>query len=268
MAVAVSWAKQISLFGLLNLLSGALVPPAGAQDLFLADAHIVDPAKQEIRAGNLLILAGRIVGEPAAVPADFEGTTLSASGKWVIPGLVDLHTHSYGNMAPGNTFDSPGTAAIAERMLTAGVTAFLDLFGREDDLYALRERQRVGEAPGADLFASLSCLTATEGHCTEYGVPTRTMNSPEEARHVVADLAKKRPDAIKIVYAPTGRMPSIDKKTLVAARRFGVAPGDEANLVVLEASPIPEIENTQEIVHVIHHGVLVGREGGKRPKTE
>ncbi len=424
----------------LTLLAGALAWPAGAQDLFLADAHIVDPAKREIRRGNLLVLGGRIVGEPSSVPADFDGPALDVSGKWIIPGLVDLHTHSYGNMAPGNVFDTPGTAAIAVRMLEAGVTAFLDLFGSEDGLYTLRERQRSGEAPGADLFASLSCLTATAGHCTEYGVPTRTMDSAVEARSVVTDLVKKRPDVVKIVYAPTGRMPSIDRATLAAAittasengiktvihvntwqdvwdaveagasaithvpdrepvpekvkrlmaergvrhiptlavqtdfryfvaqpspldsplaralapesvltayrdyepserapahaagaaerearvlasvralsdagvtmltgtdsgnygtiqgfsihrellkmvqagltpwqalaaatvnageflgRRFGVATGDEANLVVLEASPIAEIGNTQKIAHVIHHGVLVGRGGGE-----
>jgi len=201
----------------LALLLGSLAAPVSAQDLFLADVQIVDPAKQEIRHANLLILDGRIAGEPSAPPADFEGTTLDASGQWVIPGLVDLHTHAYGNMAPGNTFDSPGTAAIAERMLTAGVTAFLDLFGDEDALFALRESQRAGEVGGADLFASLSCLTATEGHCTEYGVKTRTMDSPDEARSVVDDLALKAPDVVKIVYSPTGRMPSVDRETLAAA---------------------------------------------------
>ncbi len=199
------------------LLVTTLALPAAAQDLYLTGANVVDPAKREIRRANLLVLDGKIAGEPAGAPSDFKGETLDATGKWVIPGLVDLHTHSYGNMAPGNTFDSTGTAVTAQRMLRAGVTAFLDLFGLEDALQTLRERQRAGEVPGADIFASLSCLTATEGHCTEYGIPTRTMNSPEEARSVVADLALKRPDVVKVVYAPTGRMPSVDKATLAAA---------------------------------------------------
>ncbi len=201
----------------LALFAVTLAAPVGAQDLYLAGANIVDPAKQEIRRANLLVLDGTIAGEPTAPPENFQGATIDLAGKWIIPGLVDLHTHSYGNMAPGNTFDSPGTAGVAERMLQAGVTAFLDLFGLEDALYTLRERQRAGEAPGADLFASLSCLTATAGHCTEYGIPTRTMNSPDEARGVVADLAQKRPDVVKVVYSPTGRMPSVDKATLTAA---------------------------------------------------
>jgi len=147
--------------------------PALAQDLFLTGARVVDPAAREVRT-----------------------------------------------MAPGRVFDSPGTAGTARRMLYAGVTGFLDLFGHEQMLYDLREQQRAGtvdSAGGAELFASLSCLTAPEGHCTEYGVETRVMSTPEEAREVVADLARKRPDVVKIVYAPSGRMPSIDKATLAAA---------------------------------------------------
>lgn len=191
--------------------------PLLAQDLFLTNARIVDPAAQEIRDGNLLIQGGVIIGSPDRAPDDFTGETIDVEGQWVIPGLNDLHTHAYGNMAPGNTFDSPGTAIVARRMLYAGVTGFLDLFGREDVLYELRAQQRAGEAEGADVYASLSCLTATEGHCTEYGIETRTMDSPDEARAVVADLAAKKPDVVKIVYSPTGEMPSIDRATMAAA---------------------------------------------------
>ena len=43
-------------------------------------------------------------------------------------------------------------------------------------------------------------------------------------------------------------------------REWGVAVGDEANLVILDASPIEDIRNTKKIHQVIHHGRLVGRE--------
>lgn len=193
--------------------------PAGApaQDLFLTHARIVDPAAEEIREGNLLILEGRIVGSPEEAPADFTGETIDLGGRWVIPGLVDLHTHSYGNAAPGGAADFVGTARVAKRMLYAGVTAFLDLFGPEDGLVSVRARQRSGDLVGADIFASLSCLTATKGHCSEYGQPTRLMDSPEDARRQVSGLAEKKPDVVKIVYAPAGRMPSIDRETLATA---------------------------------------------------
>ena len=43
-------------------------------------------------------------------------------------------------------------------------------------------------------------------------------------------------------------------------KSFGVQPGDEANLVVLSASPIEDIRNTEKIEMVIHHGKVVDRE--------
>jgi len=191
------------------------VTNAAAGDLRLINANIVDPKAGEIRTGELWVQDGIIVD--ADETSEFEGEVIDLEGKWVIPGLNDLHTHAYGNMAPGGVFDSPGTEVVAKRLLYAGVTGFLDLFGDEETLFTLRERQSNGEFIGATVFASLSCLTATEGHCTEYGVATRVMDSPEDAREVVSDLAKKNPDVIKVVYAPSGRKPSIDKATLNAA---------------------------------------------------
>lgn len=43
-------------------------------------------------------------------------------------------------------------------------------------------------------------------------------------------------------------------------RSYGVRPGDEANLVVLNASPLDDIRNTQTIHSVIHRGRIVDRE--------
>ena len=43
-------------------------------------------------------------------------------------------------------------------------------------------------------------------------------------------------------------------------RAFGNGNGDEANLIVLDGSPIEDIRNTQRIAMVIHHGTIVDRE--------
>jgi imidazolonepropionase-like amidohydrolase len=191
--------------------------PSLDEGLLLTNAYVVDPASQEVRKTNVLIREGMIVAAPDRVPRGFSGQIVNLDGKWIIPGLNDMHTHSYGNQIPGEASDSPGTEVVARRLLYAGVTGFLDLFGDEATLYQLRARQDAGEIGGADIFASLSCLTATAGHCTEYGVPTRTMDSPDEARRVVADLAKKQPDVIKIVYQPSDDQPSINRETFAAA---------------------------------------------------
>lgn len=188
-----------------------------SEGLLLTNAYVVDPASREVRKSNLLIRDGMILASPDQVPPGYSGQIVDLDGKWVIPGLNDMHTHSFGNQVPGEASDSPGTEVVARRLLYAGVTGFLDLFGDEETLYELRSRQDAGEVGGADIFTSLSCLTATEGHCTEYGVPTRVMDSPDDARRVVADLANKQPDVIKIVYQPSDDQPSISRETFAAA---------------------------------------------------
>jgi imidazolonepropionase-like amidohydrolase len=192
--------------------------PITSQEVFLQGGSVVDPAAREIRVQNLLLRDGRIVDTPSDVPAGFSGEVVDVSGRWIIPGLVDLHTHSFGNQAPGaNASEFLGTPVVARRMLYAGVTAFLDLFGLEDQIFFVRNTQRENHTPGADIFAAGPCITAPAGHCSEYGIPTRLISTPEEAREQVTELAAKDPDVVKIVYSPTGRMPSVDRATMTAA---------------------------------------------------
>jgi len=225
------------------------VAPLAAQDLVLTNARIVDPATREITTGALWIEDGRIAGRGEMAPVDAPGERIDLEGRWVIPGLNDLHTHSFGNMAPGGAMDGAGTQQIAMRVLRAGVTSFLDLFGMEDYILSLRDRQRSGEIGGAEIFAAGPCFTATDGHCSEYGIPTRLIDTPEDARREVAELAPKRPDVVKVVYdhydyGPRS-MPTVDRPTFEAL----VATAREHELPVL--------------VHVgtwedVRHAVLAG----------
>jgi imidazolonepropionase-like amidohydrolase len=188
-----------------------------AQELVLTNVQIVDPAAKTIVKGALWIEGGRIVGGGAEAPAGAKGERIDLKGRWLIPGLVDLHVHSFGNTAPPNVADALGTEGVAMRVLRAGVTAFLDLFGAEEDvILRLRDRQRAGEIGGADIFAAGPCFTAPNGHCSEYGIATRLIDSPDDARRQLAELAPKRPDVVKVVYDHAIRRPSIDRPTLEA----------------------------------------------------
>jgi imidazolonepropionase-like amidohydrolase len=198
----------------------ATAASGAAQDLYLRGGTLVDPRTETERVASLLIVDGRVAGTPDEAPQGFDGEVIDANGLFVLPGLHDLHTHSFGNGGPtratGEMFGTPGTL---QRALAVGVVGVLDLFNAEDVILGMRDRQREDPTtvPGADLFAAGPCITATAGHCTEYGLPTRVIDSPEDARRELAELAPKRPDVVKLVHHTGGRMPTIDAATLEAA---------------------------------------------------
>ncbi len=208
------------LIGLLAVIGAVLPSAATGQDLALTNARVVDPVSRTVTEGTLLVQEGRVtaLGSDVAVPAGVE--TRDVEGRWVMPALFDLHTHSFGNSAPGGAVQMTGPGGTANLALYAGVKGYLDLFSPEDMILGMRDMQRSSGGTGADIYASGPCLTATGGHCSEYGVPTRLVDSPEDVRREIAQLAPKKPDVVKVVYDNNvygGRsMPTVDRATLAA----------------------------------------------------
>ncbi len=194
-----------------------VVPAAQAQRLLLANAQIVDPVSRTIHPGAISINDGKIVDVLGTTPSEFNGTVVDLGGKYVIPGLNDMHVHSFGNLAPGNQMQYLGPVDAARVMLYCGVTGFLDLFSPEDQIFAARDRQRSAGMLGADIFCAGPILTCTGGHGTEYGMPTRIINTPADAVREVTSLAARHPDVVKIVYDHAFTMPTISQPTLIAA---------------------------------------------------
>jgi imidazolonepropionase-like amidohydrolase len=179
-----------------------------AQDLVFTNARIIDPASRSVVNGALWIQGGRIVGKSAQAPADAPDKRIDLGGKFVMPALVDMHVHSFGDNPLGQRLDRGGTQETAERVLRAGVTVFLDLGnpGVIHGYFVHRELVRLQEA-GLSTWDALAASTTTAG---------KFLN-----------------------------------------RKFGVQPGDEANLLVLAASPLENIANTQAIELVIQRGRVV-----------
>jgi imidazolonepropionase-like amidohydrolase len=212
--------------------NGSLAQPEpDSTSLLLTNARLVDPETKTVRRGALRIEGERIAAVLDRAPAEFNGRVLDLDGKWVLPGLVDAHVHSWGNAGPAfqrrQMLQTSGTAKV---MLYSGVTAFLDLFSPEDYIFDLRNRQRsqgflgaqsetTSSLPlGADIYAAGPILTCPDGHGTEYGAPTRTLTGPGDARQTVDSLAARNPDVVKLAYHPyrTDRYPSIGRATMTA----------------------------------------------------
>jgi imidazolonepropionase-like amidohydrolase len=206
--------------GAVTLIAALVGQSVGAQDLYISNARVLNVGSRTESTRNVLIREGKIAGFPATRPSGFRGPVIDAGGRWVMPALSDMHTHSVGNFRPPGGFQFMSPEEISRADLYAGVARYLDLFSLEDSIFAARTSRRSAKTPGADIFAAGPCLTATRGHCSEYGVPTRIVDTPADATREVNDLAKKKPDVVKVVYDHQkygGRsMPTIDRATLEA----------------------------------------------------
>lgn len=85
----------------------------GKYDLIVKGGRVIDPSRKLDAMRDVAIANGRI----AAIEANIQGTadeTIDASGKLVVPGLIDIHTHA------ARMKDWPG------RCLADGVTGLID----------------------------------------------------------------------------------------------------------------------------------------------
>jgi imidazolonepropionase-like amidohydrolase len=185
--------------------------------VFVGDGRVIE-------TGSVLVRTGRIAAVyegPGPDAATLKAEVVEASGKTILPGLIDAHVHLG---APGGIYaDAKDVAAeaIAERALAqylySGVTTVKSTGDALDGSIALRKRTGDGDLLGAELVVSGPLFTTEGGHGTEYfswlegpakaaaqDQFVRTPKSPDQAREQVRQLKTAGVDAIKAVLE-TGR---------------------------------------------------------------
>lgn len=184
--------------------SGAASPAADsdpANDALIRDVRVFDGAKT--RAGmQVLVRDGRIVAVGAKVKAPADVAVVDGRGKTLLPGLIDSHTHSWGD---------------AQRdALRFGVTTELDMLGDWNRLPDLkRQRASLARSELADLWSAGAAVTAPGGHGTQYGMPVPTLTPDGDAAAFVGARLDEGSDYIKIIledmsaYSDTRRIPTI-----------------------------------------------------------
>ena len=162
-----------------------------------------------VPSGTILVRDGRIaaVGSGVAVPA---GTRIiDGSGKYVIPGLADMHTHLFSD--GDEVHDSAGPAEIGV-MLANGITVARLMIGTPEHL-VLRGAVADGKVAGPQLWVGSPQLT---GRPSENAIVVTT---PDEARAAVRTAAGAGYDFIKLTMFIT--KPVYDA-TIDEARRIGI----------------------------------------------
>jgi len=178
--------------------ASVLPPPAGAQParaplargaLVITNVTVVPmTADTVLRGRTVLVRDGRIAAissAAAAIPAD--ARRIDGSGKFLIPGLADMHTHLYSD---DEVPDSLGKYEVGV-LLANGITAARLMIGTPAQLTLRREIQ-AGHVLGPQLWSASPQLTGRRD------VNARVVTTPEQARAAVTEVADAGYDFVKI----------------------------------------------------------------------
>lgn len=183
-----------------------------AQTAAFVGVNIIPMDRERVLANQTVVVKnGSIteVGDAGKVKVPKDAVTIDGKGKYLIPGLVDMHTHL---LSDGDEFpDSIGPDELRV-MVANGVTTVRFMIGTPE-LLKLRERSASGEIDAPTIYVASPHLTGRE-QGNDFVV-----KSTEEAREAVRRSKAAGYDFIKI----TTFVPSLVYESAVdEARKIGI----------------------------------------------
>lgn len=185
-------------------------------ELVLKNCSVFATRKEVTDRRWIAIRDGVFVGVESGSPPGAKPGRLvvDMEGRYVLPGLIDVHTHlvggdkAIGHGENSRTFkmDEPVPKAVLESVyaarqtIDAGFTTVRDLGARDWIDVFLRDAQRAGLIVGPRILATGSGVFMTGGHGS-FWAPADGADSPAEVRKRVRRLVAHGVDVIKVVSA-------------------------------------------------------------------
>ena len=203
------------------LLAVAAATPVQAETLQLRAGHLIDPGTGSVTHDRLLTFVdGKIARDEAWAGGKREGSLIDWSGKWVLPGLIDLHTHVADGIGQTNDPAEPLKHSEANTILKGAEMARITLHAgfttvRDVGVYrgltdvALRDAIAAGEVEGPRMYVAGGYVTLPGGGGAVTGAPAGTVigpefrigeaRTPDEARARVRAILGGSADFIKLI---------------------------------------------------------------------
>ena len=184
--------------------------PAELQPLVLTHANVIDGlSARPIPDATLVLVGGKIArvesaGRPVAAPAGAQ--VIDVGGRYVLPGLIDAHTHIH---------DLPG----ARRALESGVTTVRSASTSFFEDVGLRELVRRGVLAGPEVLAAGLFVTPDLGESVladpRLAALAGGVNTPDELRALVSINLDHGVDVIKTRATERAGLPEQDPRKQV-----------------------------------------------------
>lgn len=157
-----------------------------SSQLAITHVTILDVRDGSTKADMTVLISGNrisVVGSSKDTPLPKAAHVVDGQGRYLIPGLWDMHVHT------------DGDSHTLRTLLASGITGVRDMGGDVAKLAESRHRIATGELAGPRLFFAGPRLM---GPPAEADSDVWVIHSPDEARHAVNSLAKWRVDFIKV----------------------------------------------------------------------
>lgn len=239
--------------------------PDGA--LVLRGGLIFDGTGVSARDGNLVIERNMVVGilDPGDEGWPENARVIDVTGKFVMPGLIDMHTHlTYTEPGVPTSYalsEADQTLRAIERLryfIESGITSVRDVGSAGEVPFRLKDWVRQRRLVGPRIFPGGQLITGTGGHGAEgldihaagYGT-MREASGPDDWREAVREQFKRGADFIKIGshYSPEEVAAAVDEahalglKITADAETFYVTSAVEAGIDMIE-HPLPRSDET------------------------
>jgi imidazolonepropionase-like amidohydrolase len=167
--------------------------------LFVKNANLIDGTGKAARPGvHLLIENGAITAVDRELSPPPEARVIDATGKFVVPGLIDAHVHLDAPMVFQITPEEKKEILeqIPRAFLFNGVTTVLNVGSDAEWIWEQRAAQREGRLLAPRIYAMGRGLTPEGGWGSRHG---GGLTEPEDARSIALEYASKDTDGLKIM---------------------------------------------------------------------
>jgi imidazolonepropionase-like amidohydrolase len=184
--------------------------PAHADSLVIEHVTLIDGTHAPQADMTVAVEGERITAvTPAALARGLNGRRVDARGKYLMPGLMDVHIHLRGGFdpspkpdaEPGPPHRQEGVEALAS-FLYAGVTTVVDVGNRPEHILPLRADERAGHILSPRIFATGNLITYPGSHGDRIAV--RISDFEKDKELLDKHIAEQQPDILKLTLEEEG----------------------------------------------------------------
>ncbi len=189
----------------LSIILCLLATSAVGQKIALVNGHIINGTDNTVYENHTLLIDGRLITNlqpsSSSIPQEYEQIDLS--GRYIMPGMIDAHTHI-------------SSLASAERALESGVTTVRSASVSAYQDITIREMVKAGQLPGPDMIAAGVFVTPQLGETVladpRLGVLSDGVQTEEELRTLVRINIVRGVDVIKTRGTERAGLPYTDPR--------------------------------------------------------